>query len=688
MASFRPGVRSFKFGPSFSALDFDKFKSSIENLPAIITSNGISVLPTYRYKAEDAGTSTWKKWGYGEDLTLQAGTAPTISGESNLLGERDYSVVFNAGGYYRNDGSAAFGSIGLNDFVIEIIASHPDPTANDKCVLSKAISVAAWDGNKHAWSGGRLYNTFGNGVSAVNTSTDVLSAGGIYHVMFFGNRSENSTNSSVPYVNGVAGTGANISTVTGSVGTRVSAVNNLSIGATSVGGELLTNASHVYYVAMWNSLDWHQEGASGPTEWATIAKKRFTQLCGLYPQRDDSGVYVPTFTRSTISYCDKIDKNGNIRIYQVGAGFPKISARSGSDGGRMVRGLLIETGSVNMHSGSDLMTTNWGAITAGSVTSNNWTPPNGSSEIAVGDTLNEDATVDTRTIIRSANSSFSTVLDKYYCISFYAKTYTQGGLLIYPFSSDGPQTNWNLATGAVTSVNAGWSNFPIGGVENLGNNTYRCWTSFQAGRNGFFRCALQTLDSAQVANHAGCNGSSASVWGFQAETNVKYPTSYYPTPSTTVATRVADVLYYTMNSSIIDPAKGSVRCNLLSPDTSLVSGSYVFSLNDGTTSNSISAYLNPSTNRLVFECINGGTNQFGITGSTDMADGLEKKIEVNWGGTNCEMKINNSTEASATGVYTFPTMTRLYVGSDANGTLQSNAIVSKLKVYKSNKGLR
>jgi hypothetical protein len=72
----------------------------VDNLDPALTINGTTVTPTFRYKGGDANGTNWAPWGYGETLTLQAGTAPSYNQGSPLLGTNDDSVLFNRGGYY------------------------------------------------------------------------------------------------------------------------------------------------------------------------------------------------------------------------------------------------------------------------------------------------------------------------------------------------------------------------------------------------------------------------------------------------------------------------------------------------------------------------------------------------------------------------------------------------------------
>ena len=114
-------IRSFN-NPIFSTLDTDNYPPSIANLPAALTINGITVMPTLRYNVGDANGTNWAPWGYGETLTLQAGTAPTYNNGSPLLGSVDDSVKFNAGGYYQA-GNNTFADITTEDFVVEVITN-------------------------------------------------------------------------------------------------------------------------------------------------------------------------------------------------------------------------------------------------------------------------------------------------------------------------------------------------------------------------------------------------------------------------------------------------------------------------------------------------------------------------------------------------------------------------------------
>jgi len=195
---------------------------------------------------------------------------------------------------------------------------------------------------------------------------------------------------------------------------------------------------------------------------------------------------------------------------------------------------------------------------------------------------------------------------------------------IYAGISDGSNYRiFNISTGSVVG-------------SGVGTLTINC-TSTQIGTSNYYRVAF-TFTATLSASHYFIIGTSSGTNSttnetvaagyFQREDSASYPTSYIPTTSASV-TRVADAASKTGISSLIGQSEGTV---FVEYDQNLISQSAtrrIFALNDGTTSNRITAYIN-SANGIDFYVRNSGGDLFYAQASAPIGNtkGLHKIAAV------------------------------------------------------------
>lgn len=214
---------------------------SIDRLPAEMTINDITVLPDYRYRGKDnTAVSTWPAWDAGISLPLTgSGDDPTITQPIPGLPASDESVLFNGGKRYQSAG--AFGNIGTEDFVLELIYQHQ--ATSGRLIYCVAGSI-----------GYDLYNSAGNwltlgmrdGVTSIFRSMAPITDGELEHCLLFVDRS----GSAGCYINGAFAGAQAVSTANGSLDNSA----QFALGATNVG----TNqySEDIAYVAMWKAATW------------------------------------------------------------------------------------------------------------------------------------------------------------------------------------------------------------------------------------------------------------------------------------------------------------------------------------------------------------------------------------------------------------------------------------------------
>lgn len=243
-------------------------RGKLEQLPSNLTINGTTKSPVFLYLGQNATGNNWNpQSGYGNTITLQAGSPSLSQPAAPNLSSKDKSVLFDGTAYYQC-ATNSLGDITTEDIVCELVFKQ-----------AAGLKRFAWkkNGIDEGWiastNTGPIFFHIeqASGAHALVQSAS-LSTDTWYHAMFFINRDENSTNGGKVYVNGSLSGSANLSAV------QASLTNNdfFTIGAKSDGFQAYDK--NIAYFALWIEGSWHQAGAAGPAEWATIASNRATFL--------------------------------------------------------------------------------------------------------------------------------------------------------------------------------------------------------------------------------------------------------------------------------------------------------------------------------------------------------------------------------------------------------------------------
>ena len=172
-----------------------------------------------------------------------------------------------------------------------------------------------------------------------------------------------------------------------------------------------------------------------------------------------------------------------------------------------------------------------------------------------------------------------------------------------------------------TSGNNELVQFRVAGAQVGGEQTATDeWQLFTATHTA----TVSTTDNfgMQVRGNNTTNESDILIYGMQLE-QASYPTSYIPTYGGSSVTRSEDSCYKTGISSLIGQTEGVVFVEF---DQNLIGQSAtrrIFALNDGTTSNRITAYIS-STNKIDFYVRNSGGDLF--FGNSTSPIGNEKGV--------------------------------------------------------------
>jgi hypothetical protein len=635
--------RSFA-GPLLHLFDFDRFPPSVERLPAALTINGITVLPTFRYKGGDANAVNWPAWGYGETLTLQAGTAPTLNNGSPLLGQMDDSVKFNGGGNYRATGTT--GQITTEDFVVEAMFTWAG-TATLR--LMDKWSATGWLLVAQATTAIEIYFNDGGGI-AVEVISGVLVAGVTYHLIAFLDRS----GSGQIYINGVAsGSPVAISGRANSLATAAL----FDIGADS-NGTSLPYTSNIHYLAMWQGASWLDTHLQ-----ATIAATRFAQLTGMYPQQARGTALPITMARSTAGYIDKREADGTTKLYYVGANWPRSCSRL--SGSRIVKGYLSETSAQNVCLQSQVLGTTWTptGVVAGD---NSWIAPDGT---LTGDAITED---DSNGQHRYSLNLATTAAP--WVFSCYCKASKRSHIILQSNADGGYKFGYfNIGNGTVLSVSTPWT----AGVESLGNGVYRVYmTTTALAQVSFF--SVQVSDSTLSYQGDSVNYSPGIyVWGIQLELG-KYPSSYIPT-TTAPVTRTADNLTYVGTGNIIT-ARGTIAFDVMAPNAAFVTQETYVTI-PGTSGGVIRIDTNYGGISNELELIGGSGSVY--SGAITIKDGIAHALRGTWQ-TDSVILYRDGVSVGTPAISNTPPTdppTTIYIGQNNANLLQANALITNLRFF-------
>jgi hypothetical protein len=589
---------NYPFEPRLPELQMGLRNASADNLSPALEINGQGVLPVFRYKGGDASASGWDAWGFGESLAANSVGGVTFNDGSPLLGSNDDSVLFDGTGYYKADNSS-FADVSTEDLVVELVLKLNGTSLS--YLLTKRENSSPYQGVLCTTSNGRVYLTIDAGASNVSVITDTLDVNVWYHVVMCINRDENSTNGSRCYVNGIeSGSGINFNAANVDISNDGNLVLNGNFNGSS------SSEANIAYAAMWKKSNWHQAGASGPTEWAAIAEERVLRMCGVWPEQGNSE---PTFARDSIAVLDKQNK-----LYQVGAGWPRIVDRDGQ------KGYLAEPSASNLLTYSqEFNDADWTKTNA-SVVANSAVSPDG---VQTADTLHEDATA---AVAHQFRQSFTGAGSTPYTLSVWVKAINRSWVMLRLYSAtDGLVTaSFNLSTGATGTVTA-----DSAGIEYWGSGWYRCWIEDTRATAETQYAYVAPAEADDDITFDGLDQDSLYVWGAQLEVGAS-PTSYIKTEASSV-TRNDDVLALDIASAkILDgdgKFHGTVECQgQFTPcaDEHDDTG-YIYAISDGTNSNLSMLIIDPA-DRLAFFPEYGGGAAHAL--SSAIAWGTEHNIKT------------------------------------------------------------
>lgn len=226
-----------------------------------LTINNTTVSPTLLYEGRSASSSGWPAT-IGSSLTKVEVGIDVIPGIQTPFKGRTKGVEFQGEDYFSTT-PTNFQGIGTNDFALELLVKFQSDTTSG-LLGANATGGFVVGNNSNSYS-----CTINDGTNTAACATGTLVDDTWYHIMWFCNRDEASTNGFQAYVDGVAsGTGIDPSDVSNAVNPATAFLVGLYAGQNR-------SIDTLARACLWQASNWHAAGSAGPTEWADIAAARY-----------------------------------------------------------------------------------------------------------------------------------------------------------------------------------------------------------------------------------------------------------------------------------------------------------------------------------------------------------------------------------------------------------------------------
>lgn len=654
------------------------------DLPTTLTVNGTALDLVISCNATAAGMTCTP------DAVAEAGagTSPvtTINTPFHALdsAERGNTSTLNQK-YYD---SATAGVLTTEDFVVAAVVRHKyDGAGGDDFVVSKRLASGVFTG----WSLGASTTTawlgaVDVGATNVNVTSSAISTGSDYMVYWFGDRNEASTNGSVVYANGVAGTGVNISTVAATVATT----DPFRVGSWSIAGSYINDK--IYSLRVFKCPAGNPQcfagGAGGATEQAAIARDWTAITFGMQPTLA-AGIDSPTtMTRASTAYTDVVDGTAR-HLYNVGNAAPRTSIRTASS--VAVRGYLSEPATTNLALQSQTLGTTWTAIDVGD---NVLADAFAGADLSVtGDSIDGDDTGASEHGLRQAITLTATT----HTFSAWAPRAVEQPFVALRNSTIANGTAWfsldacdacavgEDCAGAVGTVQAGVSQatasrWPLDTTGDGVVDVELCrvaivYVGTVAAHNHDLLCAPS--DGVTSYTDTGV-AADCGFWGVEVEA-FPTPTSYQITTTASV-TRSADDLRFDGASHFTgSPTTMDVRA--LCPSFDVGTSSTLVSVGTGTT-NYGRIGINSTSDRPHTDGANAGA-QWDFSGASgDVADGATHKLRDTWVTNDVEGFYDLASYGTDV-VNTLPTSAAsfIYLGTRGSTAQQPACLLTNLRLW-------
>jgi hypothetical protein len=362
------------------------------------------------------------------------------------------------------------------------------------------------------------------------------------------------------------------------------------------------------------------------------------------------------------------------KLYTMGAGHPRMCYRQEKTSGADFKGYLAETADQNqLLYSEDLTDATWVKVRA-TISDNGAVAPDGET---TADGIIGSAVGNTHYVEQSLSSTTAQHL-----YSTYVKAGAQDWCKLHSPNVANAHVYLDLSTGTQGTAGAG---VDAAHIEPVGNGWFRVAMEYSGGAASH----AHHIHPAEADNDDSFTGDGVTVdlwaWGAgHSDDFTDYPSSYTKTEASTV-TRNADVLYLKGDDgNVADNQRGAVELDTLFHDVNNTEAPAPLTISDGGAAADRVLVYAPSTQEYFQPTIQAtGGDEGSVTGTTDMIDGDAHTSRVTWDEDSMKYYVDGTQEGSEDTSLDPPDgLDRIHIGTAQDGTAGANALVRKLRIWK------
>jgi hypothetical protein len=298
----------------------------------------------------------------------------------------------------------------------------------------------------------------------------------------------------------------------------------------------------------------------------------------------------------------------------------------------------------------------------------------GSAVVTANTAVSPDGYTNADSVMESATTDFQIIGDPVtsvsgtaYTYSFFAKPNGRNfARVLFGNGSfpDNQSAYFNLLTGATSSTAS-----VTASMVSYGNGWWRCTATCTSDASAtdavYFGPARNMTDG--YTTYAGNASLGVYAYGVQQEAGA-YATSYIPTLGTSV-TRVADFANKGSISSLFGATEGTFFCELTYTDATSIP---IFLQSSVSSSFNQATYIQTGGNKVTYNVYSGGSQQVGITSTSNFTEGQNLKIAIVYKANDFAIYINGVAEGSVSSGSISSSLTAIQIGrwDDAGSTFQ------------------
>ena len=628
-------------------------QSGVHNIPADITINSVTEPPLFRYTGSLAEAAEINPWGYGEVLPYAVSPITGLHKGSPCLGVYDDSVLFDVGHYLADNNT--FADVGTEDLVCNVLFKTPPNGASSGYLAAKFISPLGY----FLYFDTATYKLqFGIGTSGLPAivSTETLYPDVWYFVSFFIDRSGYGQ----AYVYGwQSGSAVDVSAHAGSL--VVAAPFSLGAGSDS----LSLYTGNIAYVSLHKAdgwLDTHLQDS--------LALELFYKVSGIYPQyAEDTNIAITYWNRGLyLGYLRKYT-GAVYELYKVEGLWPRYEQIRDNEG--CINGYLSEMPHTNyvLHC-FDLGAVSWTMYNCNYFFDYVQVPEDTIGAYGL-------SSLPLQTYVAARNTVPTISGTGVFTISVYLKPGVKEWVRLEMFDDYYHGSYFNLTTGEIGTY-------------------YTCLPKIEGPYlNGFYRVSI-TMDvdvneprdisicPVDSDDNDECTGPGAEIlvfiWGLQMEKTL-VPLSLIPTDGSVVAVD-SEILSIEFLTNPIDSDDSVTASAIIVPQSegTLINPGIrsVLQLSDSADTYYSRLKIDPVNDKaLIYTAVNGGSS---VTGFSPMNDGQRKFIQINQGGNDNRLLVDQTVEATNTDS-ALSAFDKIYIGGTPSGD-NLNGLIKNVIIHK------